>query len=61
MAKARGKKARGFFDYEFRQADLKKRSNPLGKLNKVIAWDIFRPSIEAVFSKAVKGVGGSLP
>ncbi|MBI3259812.1 MAG: IS5 family transposase [Ignavibacteriae bacterium] len=59
MATLRGKKTRGFFDYEFRQAELKKRSNPLEKLDKVIDWEIFRSLVEEVFAMKSKGTGGA--
>lgn len=59
MATLRSKKTRGFFDYEFRQAELKKRSNPLEKLDKVIDWEIFRSLVEEVFAMKSKGPGGA--
>lgn len=35
MANVRGKKARGFFDYEFRKDEIKSQQASLEKLNKV--------------------------
>lgn len=61
MNNRRGKKGRGFFDYEFRQAELEGRANPLFKLDKVMEWEIFRPQIEEAFRKEAKGPGGSPP
>ena len=59
MANVRGKKARGFFDYEFRKDEIKNQQTSLEKLNNVINWEKFRSTIEDVFNKKSKGPGGA--
>ena len=59
MAKVRGKKARGFFDYEFRKDEIKNQQTSLEKLNTLINWEKFRSTIEGVFDKQSKGPGGA--
>ena len=46
MAKVRGKKARGFFDYEFRKDEIKNQQTSLEKLNTLINWEKFRSTTE---------------
>lgn len=59
MTSVKGKKQRGFFDYEYRQEEIQKKSNSLLKLNKVIDWKIFRSLIEKILKKEAKGPGGA--
>lgn len=59
MANVRGKKTRGFFDYEFRKDEIKNQQTSLEKLNNIINWEKFRSTIEDVFNKESKGPGGA--
>ena len=43
----------GFFDLEFKMDDINKHEPPLQKLDKVINWEIFRPTLEELLSKVV--------
>ena len=38
----------GFFDLEFKMDDINKHEPPLLKLDKVINWEIFRPSMKLI-------------
>ena len=58
-ANVRGKKTKGFFDYEFRKDEIKKQQTFLEKLNNVINWEKFRSTIEGVFTKKSNGPGGA--
>ena len=45
----------GFFDFEFKMAEIKKHQPPLQKLDKVINWEIFRPILESELLNKNKG------
>jgi len=51
-------KQRGFFDEIERLEELSKLGDPLEKLNKVITWDLFRPTLNTAMRKEAKGPGG---
>ena len=51
----------GFFDKENRLDKLSKLGDSLVRLNKVIDWERFRPTLNAVFKKETKGAGGRPP
>ena len=55
------KKERGLFDEEFRLEKLTKLGDKLLKLAAAIDFEIFRPTLEAIFSKGHKGKGGRPP
>jgi IS5 family transposase len=57
----RGKKEKGFFDEEYRRAELAKHRDPLKRLNAVMQWELFRPILEKCFDKPAKGPGGRPP
>lgn len=62
MSKAtRRKKDKGFFDEEYRRAELAKHRDPLKRLNAVMQWELFRPILETSFAKQAKGPGGRPP
>lgn len=51
----------GFFDWQNRFEKLDKNGDPLVKLNKVVAWDSFRPALERVRAKDKKSNAGAKP
>ena len=51
----------GFFDEIERLERLSELGDPLKRLNSVINWELFRPSLERVFRKERKGPGGRPP
>jgi transposase, IS5 family len=51
-------KQRGFFDEDERLQELSAIGDPLEKLNSVIKWDIFRPTLNTALIKEPKGPGG---
>jgi len=55
------KKARGFFDEEYRMEKLTLCNDPLINLNEKIDWEQFRPILEESLVKEDRGIGGSLP
>jgi len=57
----RRKKQTGFFDEENPGAELAKHRDPLKRLNAVMQWELFRPSLEKCFAKEAKGPGGRPP
>jgi hypothetical protein len=57
----KNKNPRGFFDETFRLEKLSIQGDPLLLLKKKINWEIFRPILEGVFKKEVKGIGGRTP
>ena len=59
--KYKKKKARGFFDEEYRLEKLTRSNDPLIKLNAKIEWEKFRQLLEENLSKVPRGIGGSLP
>ena len=62
MGKAtRRKKDKGFFDEEYRRAELVKHRDPLKRMNAVMQWELFRPILEKCFAKEAKGPGGRPP
>lgn len=48
----------GLFDIDRKENRLSELGDQLGKLNKVIDWEIFRPLLNKVFKKTPKGAGG---
>ena len=44
----------GLFDWQFRFEKLDKNGDPLGKLNDVVSWESFRPTLNAVHEKERK-------
>jgi len=57
----RRKKDKGFFDEEYRRAELVKHRDPLKRMNAVMQWELFRPIVEKCFAKEAKGPGGRPP
>lgn len=51
-------KTPGLFDEEFKLRKLSTKGDPLEKLNRLINWEMFRPTIAKVFEKEAKGPGG---
>lgn len=51
----------GFFDLEDRHALLEKLGDPLPKLNRVVDWEAFRPTLAKVYDKARKSKAGRKP
>jgi IS5 family transposase len=58
--KNKEKAQKGFFDEENRRNEIAAHRNPLQRLS-VVNWDIFRPDVEACFTKELKGPGGRPP
>lgn len=54
-------KQRGFFDEDERLQELSAIGDPLEKLNQVINWNIFRPTLTTAMLKEAKGPGGRPP
>jgi len=52
---------RGLFDYEYHEEKIKKYQPPLGKLDEVIDWEMFRETIEEALYVEPKGLGGRPP
>jgi transposase, IS5 family len=52
------KKTPSLFDEEFKLNRISELGDPLEKLNRCIEWNIFRPILNKVFVKEVKGPGG---
>ena len=48
----------GFFDVDLRVQWLLSKGNSLSRLDALIDWESFRPSLEAAFSTPAKGPGG---
>jgi transposase, IS5 family len=48
----------GFFDVELRVQWLAAKGNPLSRLEAVIDWESFRPTLESGLTKPAKGPGG---
>jgi len=60
--KKRQLKRNGFFDYELRMNEVKKKITPLDKLDETIPWNYFEEELEQLFSnKEIKGPGGRPP
>jgi transposase, IS5 family len=55
------KKTPGLFDEEFKLNRISELGDPLEKLNKCIEWNLFRPILNKVMAKEVKGPGGRPP
>lgn len=55
------KKTQGLFDEEFKLGRLSELGNPLEKLNQRIDWSLFRPVLNQVMGKEVKGPRGRPP
>lgn len=51
----------GFWDESLRLEKLSQLGDSLERLNKVINWEIFRPTLNKVFQKEAKGAGGRPP
>jgi len=54
-------KQRGLFDEDERLLELSAIGDPLEKLDKVINWNIFRPTLNTALMKEAKGPGGRPP
>ena len=54
-------KQRGLFDEDERLLELSAIGDPLEKLNNVINWSIFRPTLNTALLKEQKGPGGRPP
>jgi len=54
----KNKNPRGFFDETFRLEKLSKQGDPLLLLKEKINWELFRPTLEGIFTKEDKGIGG---
>ena len=54
-------KTLNFFAEDDRLAKLSKLGDQLEKLNRVMDWEIFKPSLKDVFAKETKGAGGRPP
>jgi len=57
----KNKNPRGLFDETFRLEKLSKQGDPLLLLKAKINWEIFRPTLEIIFTKEDKGQGGRTP
>ncbi len=57
----KNKNPRGLFDETFRLEKLSKQGDPLLLLKSKINWEIFRPTLESIFTKEDKGQGGREP
>jgi len=53
------KKNRSLFEYEERMEELTKKKSHLERLNQIIDWELFRPSLERAFYKEAKAPGGA--
>lgn len=51
----------GLFDWQNRFEKLDKNGDPLAKLNKVVAWNSFRPALETLRSGEKKSNAGAKP
>ena len=54
-------KQRGLFDEDERLLELSAIGDPLEKLDKVINWNIFQPTLNTALIKEAKGPGGRPP
>ena len=61
MKTYKASQALGFFDVELRVQWLLAKGNPLSRLDAVMAWESFRPLLEAAVAKPAKGPGGPRP
>lgn len=52
---------KGLFDLEFRCRELEKNGDPLVKINAVVPWEIFRPTLEQIHEKDRKNNAGRKP
>jgi IS5 family transposase len=52
---------RGFFDEDDRLRRLSQMGDPLEKISNVIDWEIFRLTLNKVFQKEERGIGGRPP
>lgn len=59
--KYKTKRAKSFFDEEFRLEKLSSQNDPLVKLKERIDFELFRPLLEQAFYQESKGVGGARP
>jgi len=51
----------GLFDWQFRFEKLEKNGDPLGQVNDVVNWEIFRPALNSVHEKERKSNAGAKP
>ena len=51
----------GLFDWQFRFEKLDRNGDPLHQLNDVVAWESFRPTLNAVHEKERKSNAGAKP
>jgi transposase, IS5 family len=52
------KAEKGLFDEEIRREELKMHKDPLKRLNSVVNWEMFRPTLEVALHEEAKGPGG---
>ena len=52
---------RGFFDEQFRLEKISRQNDPLILLKELIPWYIFKETLDEVFRKKNKGIGGREP
>lgn len=58
MKRHKAKAEKGFFDEEQRRAELTAHNDPLRRLNEVVDWELFRPTLNQVLHRDAKGPGG---
>jgi len=51
----------GFFDFQNRVDDLNQAGNPLQRLNQIVDWELFRPTLDEVRQKERKNNSGRKP
>jgi IS5 family transposase len=61
MKAYKASQAPGFFDVELRCQWLLAKGNSLSRLDAVIDWESFRPTLESIWDKPAKGPGGPRP
>ncbi len=54
MTRTKMKKNRSLFEYEEMVEELTKKKNRLVRLNQIIDWELFRPSLERDFPRRQK-------
>ncbi len=50
-----------FFDQENRLAQLEKLGDPLPRLDSIVDWDEFKPTLKAIYQKKRKSNAGRKP
>ena len=54
----KAKAEKGFFDEEQRRTELLAHKDPLCRLNEVVDWELFRPTLEQALHREANGLGG---